>query len=137
MIFPEIAWMPVVISTVVYMMLGALWYSPFLFGKWWMKLKHVTEKDLTGMNTAMVSSLVGSVAVAIVLSFLVEWVGVRTFGNGAILGFLVYILVAQVGWNQVVYSKESEFDTRKNLFFIDYSYPLVAYIIMGGIIAVM
>ena len=36
----------VILAGISYLILGALWYSPLLFGKQWMELNGFTEKDL-------------------------------------------------------------------------------------------
>ena len=46
----------VIIATIAQFILGALWYSPLMFGKWWMQIMEVTNiapEDLKRMQKAM------------------------------------------------------------------------------------
>ncbi len=46
----------VVVATLAQFVLGALWYSPLLFGKWWMQIMEVTKmskEELKKMQSAM------------------------------------------------------------------------------------
>ena len=43
---PAINYLAVLVSAIIGMIIGALWYSPLLFGKLWMKLSGMTEKQL-------------------------------------------------------------------------------------------
>ena len=42
----DINFLAVLVATIVSMVLGALWYSPILFGKLWAKLSKFTEEDI-------------------------------------------------------------------------------------------
>lgn len=59
----------VFVSAVAYMVIGMLWYSPFLFGKVWMKAMHLDEKDLDGMKKGIGRSYFFSFVAALVASY--------------------------------------------------------------------
>jgi Protein of unknown function (DUF1761) len=40
----EINYIAIFIATVLQFILGALWYSPLMFGKWWMQIMEMTSK---------------------------------------------------------------------------------------------
>ena len=46
---PHIHWLPVIGSAVAVFAIGALWYSPFLFGKAWVKDHGHTPEKLAAM----------------------------------------------------------------------------------------
>ncbi len=56
-ITPTLNHWAVFVSALVAMVLGALWYSPVLFGNLWMKLHGWKEKDLEADNKAMLMSM--------------------------------------------------------------------------------
>jgi hypothetical protein len=48
--------MLVVVATIAQFILGAVWYSPLLFGKWWMQIMevgHLSKEELGKMQKAM------------------------------------------------------------------------------------
>lgn len=52
----EVNYTLVVIATLAQFVLGALWYSPLLFGKWWMEFMDCTklsQEELKKMQSAM------------------------------------------------------------------------------------
>lgn len=46
----EIKYTAIVVATVLQFVLGAIWYSPLLFGKLWMKIMEVENKSKEEMN---------------------------------------------------------------------------------------
>ncbi len=57
MIYPYINVWAVLVSTVAFWALGALWYSPLLFSKRWQKEVGFKEEEITKTNMAMVFGL--------------------------------------------------------------------------------
>jgi hypothetical protein len=57
MTYPYINVWAVLLSTVAFWALGALWYSPVLFGKRWQKETGFKEEEITKTNMAMVFGL--------------------------------------------------------------------------------
>lgn len=68
-------WWAVLVATVVGFALGALWYSPVLFSKPWMKLQGFKEDDLRkGWITAMIVTFITTFLTAFVLeAVIVTW----------------------------------------------------------------
>jgi hypothetical protein len=90
----EINWLAVVVGTVGYMVLGALWYGP-LFGSVWMRsMGYSGPEDVEGEDSWENYALtaLGSLVAAIALAALVDWVGATTWTMGLTVG-----LVAGVG----------------------------------------
>lgn len=137
MSIPDISFVPVLASTVVYIAVGTLWYSPKLFGDRWKNLKNVTSNDMSSMNVAMITMVVSAVIMSLLLNIMVIWAGANTLIEGAGVGFFAYGIVAAVAWTQVVFGNDSELETRRELFFIDYGFPFVSFLIMGGVLAVL
>ena len=64
---PEINWIAVVVATLASFALGALWYSPVLFGKAWQREAGLTDEQLARGNKARIFGL------TLVLAFLAAW----------------------------------------------------------------
>ncbi len=96
---------PVLVAAVVAFGIGALWYSPVLFGKEWMSLskisdKNIDEADSSGMWKRYVGQLIITIVMFAVLGFLVSATVSRTAGDGAFLGFIAWLgfsITASVG----------------------------------------
>jgi hypothetical protein len=85
----EISWLGVVVATVVYMVLGALWYGP-IFGKTWMRAMgwEGTQEETPGPGIyafPAIAYLIASMATAM----LAEATGSDTVGEGIVLGLVV------------------------------------------------
>ncbi len=123
-------------TAVVSYILGALWYSPLLFGKIWMAGMSFTEEKIEamkkkGMAKTYFLSFVGSLAMSLVMACLIAHGGARTSLAGAAvgfwcwLGFIVPALLGSVLWE----------GKPPKLFLINIAYYLVTLGIMGAILA--
>ena len=86
-----INWLAVVVGTVGYMVLGALWYGP-LFGSFWMAAMgyaSADEMDASDPRMGYALTAVGSLVAVTALAVIVDWVGATTLGEGLALGLLV------------------------------------------------
>lgn len=87
------ALVPVIAATFAGMILGALWYSPLLFGKQWMAAIGKTPETLGSQSLAMLGSVVANLLMAIGVALLMAVVKVSSLTEsavvGAILGFLI------------------------------------------------
>ena len=86
----EIHWLPVLVAAVAQFLLGAIWYSPILFGNAWMaaigKTKEQIEKEFHPGK--LVVAFIGSVVAAVVLAIFISVGGVNSLTYGALLGLL-------------------------------------------------
>ncbi|MCP4565994.1 MAG: DUF1761 domain-containing protein [FCB group bacterium] len=121
----------VLVATVVYYVLGGLWYSPLLFGKSWMKLVNLTEEDCKkGAGMAYVVSFIASFLMAYILAYIIHFAHAITAFRGAETGFWCWLgFVATVTTANMMYSKKPF-----KLHLIDILYPLVGLLIMGAIL---
>jgi len=114
-------------------LLGALWYSPVLFAKQWMNAIGKTEEDLKGGASAMtyVITFVVWVISSYVLAVFIHYSGASSFGYGMLAGFLCWF-----GFYALLSLMMSLFEQKpKQLWLINASYVLVAFLISGGILA--
>lgn len=83
----------IIASTFVGMILGALWYSPLLFGGQWMLAIGKTPQTIGSTTGPIVGSIFANLLTAIGVSIIFALVGVDTLstgvGVGLTLGFLV------------------------------------------------
>tara|TARA_R100001143_G_scaffold52481_2_gene47687 strand:- start:59344 stop:59754 length:411 start_codon:yes stop_codon:yes gene_type:complete len=81
-------WIAVIIATIIYFALGAVWYSPLLFAKTWMKLRNLTEEDIGQPNPIIfLYSFILQFIAVISLALFIHAMGIVTPVNGAIIGF--------------------------------------------------
>lgn len=130
----DVNFLSVLLAGVVAWALGALWYSPLLFGKTWQKAVGMTDDDLQGANMAVIFG--SSFILMCVMMF--GLVPILIFGHdnisithGAFHGALIGILFAgtSMGINYLYQRKSFK------LWLIDASYQILFLAIGGAIIA--
>lgn len=88
--FGAFNWLSVVVAALVGYALGALWYSPILFGNLWMKLEGHKEEDLKkGWTKAMFITLITTFLTAFTLEAIVATWGVVGWQYAIPLTFLL------------------------------------------------
>ena len=131
----QVNYLAVGVAALATIFIGALWYSPLLFHKLWVKAHGYSEEKVEQMRKtagrAFVVSLFCYVVMAFVLAVLVSYAGVSTVLQGAFLGFLVWIgFLATLGLTAHVYSERP-----LSIYLIDAGYQLVYAVTMGVILA--
>ena len=124
----------VIVAAVVAFVLGGLWYSPLLFGKKWMKLSKMSEKDMKGTNAHLsyLGTLIISLVTAYILAVFVGYAGAMTFSSGMLAGFWVWLgFVATKSFGGVLWEKKPF-----ALWVLNSGYDLLSLLLMAGIIAV-
>lgn len=129
-----INYLAVLIAAIVFMIIGSLWYSPLLFGKLWMKLSGLSKKDIDkakkkGMGKIYLAAFIGSIITALVLEYLIDILGYNDFITGAFSGLIIWIFIAVVMLNGVLWEGKSV-----ALYLINILYQFVALILTGGIL---
>lgn len=117
------------------MVIGFLWYGP-IFGKMWMKLSNISEKDIADAKSQMGKTYTLSMLAALVMAFVlgqfVEFAGVSTIVEGAWVGFWAWLgFVATTMLNGVLFERKSW-----KLYYLNAGYYLVSLPVMGAILAV-
>jgi hypothetical protein len=128
---PHINWFAVLAAAVSTFVLGGLWYSPFLFGRAWMRVNNLNEAELAKSNMAKIFGLSFFFAVimaANLAAFLAEPKTTATWGATA--GFL-----AGFGWVTLAIATIALFERRSWKYtLINGGYMTVSFVIMGLII---
>jgi hypothetical protein len=99
----------VLIAALVNYVIGALWYSPLLFGKIWMKLMNFTNEDMEkakekGMSKSYFIAFISSLVMAFVLAQFLQYTNASTISAGFMtalwlwLGFITTVLISGVLW---------------------------------------
>ncbi len=129
-----INFLAVIVSAIVYMILGALWYSPPLFGKRWMRAIGKTEEQVKADSKPM------NYVVAFIMSFLAAygiarillWKGGDTIRDGVMVAF-----VAGICFVLSTFISNDRFEGRSGgLTLVNTIYHVGGFIVMGIILGV-
>ncbi len=119
------------------MIIGALWYSPFIFGKFWMKLSGFTEKKLNemksrGMGKSYFIAFIGVLVMSYVLAHFVDYAEATNVLGGFQAGFWVWLgFIATTMMSPVLWEGKPV-----KLYLLNVLHYLVALLVMGAILAV-
>lgn len=83
----------VLLATFVGMALGALWYSPILFGHKWMQCLGKTPETLGSAKGPMIGSVIASLLSAIGVSLLSSYIGINSLSMAVNVGFILGFLI--------------------------------------------
>ena len=122
--FSQLSILAIILAVIANMIIGALWYSPVLFAKIWMKSlgKSMEELQTSNANIGYGLTTLAGIISAIVLSLFISMLDSVTIGGGALIGFL-----AGVGIASARELSPTFFEGRKyTLFFISAGYHTVS-----------
>ena len=131
----EINYLTIFVAALATFALGALWYSPLLFGKLWMKVHGHSADKIAEMQQSTGKiygvSFVCYVVMAAVLAILVSYTGVATASGGLWLGFLCWLgFAATIGLTANLFSEKP-----LAAYLIDAGYQLAYLLFMGALLA--
>jgi hypothetical protein len=131
---PTIHWLPVIVSAVAVFVIGALWYSPMLFGKAWVKAHGHTPEKIEAMRAnvgrAYGVSFVCYVVMAVAMAILVKRMDVIYVRGGVKLGALIGAgFAATIGLTSHMFSEK-----KLATWLIDAGYQIVYLMVMGAIL---
>ncbi|RKF18729.1 DUF1761 domain-containing protein [Alginatibacterium sediminis] len=89
----ELNGLGIAVATIIGMVLGALWYSPLLFGNVWMQCIGKTADTLGKSTGPMLGSIVASLLSAIGVSLLFSVLSVDSFQMAALVGLILGLLI--------------------------------------------
>ena len=127
--------LPVLVAAIAAFALGALWYSPVLFGRAWVRAHGYTEEKIAQMRAsagrAYAVSFACYLVMAAALSILIGRMDVTMLRGGVKLGAILGIgFAAPIGLTANVFSEK-----RLPAWAIDAAYQ-IAYLILMGVILV-
>jgi hypothetical protein len=133
--FATINWWGVILGALSAMVIGVIWYSPFLFGKQWTKAMGVSEKEMnSGRAKAMPILVLGSLLTAYALSLVTIYL--QNFQDSGFVkaGFEAGLLAA-AGFAGTALVVHGVFDPRsKKTLYINLGNRLVTLAMMGLIV---
>lgn len=125
------------LAGLAFWLLGALWYSPILFGKAWQKESGLSDDDIKGGNMAIIfgTSFLLMCLMSIGVSFIVGAHAEveRTFSHGAVHGVMAGVMFAatSIGINSLYQRKSMK------LYLIDALYQVLGLGLAGGVLGYM
>jgi len=132
----EVNYLSILVASVAAMAVGALWYSPVLFGNMWIKLMGFTPEQLEemkgkGMAKSYLVMFVSLFVMGFVLNHVLLAFEAETFLQGLEGGFWMWLgFVATLSLGSILWEGKS-----LKLYVINVLHSLVAIALMGGILA--
>ena len=134
-VLKQINWLSVVVATLAYFALGAIWYS-LLFQKQWIRYQGISIEDMSkpdakkGLGTIMLASFVVTFIVSIGLAMLSEYMSLTSLHHGIHLGLITGICFAATSIAiNMLYEKKP-----MGLFLINAGYQVIGTLIAAIII---
>ena len=129
----NVNWLAVILSAVISMVVGSIWYGP-LFGKRWMKLVSFTKEELEKGKKDMPKTygmmFAGSLVTSFVLAITIGMAPLVDIATGVIIAFWVWVgFVVAVKLSDVLFEKKPW-----ELFLIECGYYLVFLLLAGALI---
>ncbi|MCU1543133.1 MAG: hypothetical protein JWM50_998 [Microbacteriaceae bacterium] len=134
---PDINYWAVFLATLSSMVVGSIWYTPRVFGNYWMKQANITPsgnaKDATW-----------PIAVTVIVSFITAWVlagaafiSLDFYGGSFFLNALVTAIILWAGFTAARFITHDAFDGRPSgLTVLNIAHEFVTIVIMAIIIGV-
>lgn len=94
MVDVNLNWWAVLFAAVLNMVIGTLWYSPVLFGKYWQKWVGKKMKDMGDPGRAYAITTVSALLQTFILALLVHNLGATSASDGAAFGLLLWLGIA-------------------------------------------
>ena len=134
---PEINYWAVILATLSSMIVGSIWYTPKVFGNYWMKTAGVTP-------SGKMSDATGPIITTLLVSFVTAWVlaGASTiawhfYGGSFFWGAIVTAVVLWAGFTAARFITHDAFDKRPSgLTMLNIAHELVTILVMAIIIGV-
>lgn len=114
----------VIVCIVLQMVLGALWYSPVLFGNIWLKLVDRKSEEISRSegNKAMSFSIIPAAITIFALSFLISIANATSVIDALIIGTVAAIgLIGMSAANLILFE-----DRSVKLTILNVGYPMVS-----------
>ncbi len=89
----EINFIEILIANIIGMALGALWYSPLMFGDAWMRCLNKTPETLGKSTVPMIGSVIANLLTAIGVSLLFSMMNITDISTAAIVGVILGLLI--------------------------------------------
>jgi hypothetical protein len=133
-VVPEINFWAVLVATLSSMVVGSIWYTPKVFGNYWMRVAKVSPGD--GKNA------VRPILVTLVVSFISAWVLAGSaaiaqsfYGGSFLANSLVTAIILWAGFTAARFITHDAFEGRPaGLTILNIAHELVTLLVMALII---
>jgi hypothetical protein len=126
----DVNWLGVVIAVVVNIVLGSIWYSPYLFGKAWAEALKLDMKTLVGTPLLYAAATGVSLITAYVLAVLIKKFGISTYDAAFTLAFWIWLgFIATSHFSGVLWAKRP-----LKSYMIDTAFSLISLLVMAFIL---
>lgn len=131
---PDINWLAVILATVSTMVVGSIWYTPKVFGNYWMRVAKV--------NPGEAKSAVAPILTTLVVSFISAWVlagatflAFEFYGGSYLVNALLTALILWGGFTAARFITHDAFEGRPaGLTILNCAHELVTFLVMALII---
>ncbi len=139
MILIEVNMWAVLVAALAHVGIGFVWYSPYVFGKIWIRLmgfnvdtsegRAAWEERQKNMGKTFTLTAMGALIMSYVLAYFMEMFFVDTIADAVRIGFIAWLgFIATTSFVTVLFSGKS-----KKLWAIDNCYPLFSMLVMSVI----
>lgn len=127
----EVSILPLIIGTLFNMGLGAMWYSPILFAKVWMKEAGVTMEDVNASPSDLPKIYGATAVTALITSYAIGFM-INNLKIDSITDAFIFVTILWLGTNLPSIIKNWGFEGRTvKLGIINHGYDFVVYIIVS------
>jgi len=137
MTVPAINYLAVVLATLSSMVVGTIWYTPKVFGNYWMTQAGVTPSgNAKDAIRPIVVTLIVSFVTAWVLAGAV-WISFQFYGGSFLVNALLTAAILWAGFTAARFVTHDQFDRRTTgLTVLNVAHELVTLLVMALIIGV-
>ncbi|MFJ6415088.1 DUF1761 domain-containing protein [Paeniglutamicibacter sp. NPDC091659] len=131
---PDINWLAVVVATISTMVVGSIWYTPKVFGNYWMRVAKVTPGST--------KNAVVPILITLAVSFISAWVlagatylSFQFYGGSFLANALLTALILWGGFTAARFITHDAFEGRPvGLTVLNCVHELVTFMVMALII---
>ena len=126
----DIHWVALFTSVLIYMLVGAIWYSPYLFGEIWRYTMGFRPEKMTPSSKAWIGAVFNALITAFGLSALIRLAGAETGIKGMEVAFFAWLGISATGHFGAVLWENRPI----KVFFIHAGCMLVTLLLMGFVL---
>lgn len=134
---PDINYWAVLLATLSSMVIGSIWYTPKVFGNYWMRVTKVTP-------SGKAADAIGPIVVTVLVSFVTAWVlagaafiAADFYGGGFFVNTVVTAIILWAGFTAARFITHDAFESRPSgLTMLNIAHELVTIVVMAVIIGV-
>ena len=125
----------VAIATISTMIVGSIWYTPAVFGNYWMRVAKVDMEDRSAVGPILTTLLVSFISAwVLAIATQVTWMAL---GGGYLVVALMTAIIGWAGFTAARFITHDAFEGRPaGLTVLNIAHELVTFVVMGLIIGV-